>query len=76
MPDDMKGTQEEDLDINKLTRYVNLGKKPTLVQMKKIQSKNVSNYLLKFERLMVRNGVVHWIYDIKGSKYHQLILPL
>ena len=60
-PDNMKVTQEEDLDLNKVIRYVYLGKKQILSQIEKVKSKNVRKYLLQFNRLMFRNVILHQI---------------
>ena len=47
--------------------YLKLGRK---------NKKNVRKYLHQFNHLEFRKGVLHQIYEIQGSKYHQLVLPI
>ena len=75
-PGMMKEAQEEDVDISKTIHYVKSGKKPMLVQTRKIKSRPGRRYLHQFDRLVFRQGVPHRVYEQDGAKYHQLILPI
>ena len=48
--------------------------KPKLSQIRKENEKNVRN-TSQFSHLEFRKGVLHQIYEIQGSKDHQLVLP-
>ena len=42
----------------------------------KIKSKAASKYLLQFDRLTFKQGVLHRLYINNNVEYHQMILPL
>ena len=41
----------------------------------KIGSKAVCKYLLQFDRLVLSQGVLHWLFIINDVELHQLVLP-
>ena len=73
-PSMMKDAQEEDIDISKMICYVKYGKKPSLAQISKIKSRLVCRYLCQFNQLVFHQGVLQWVYEQDGAKYHQLSL--
>ena len=72
----MKDAQEEDIDISKTICHVKSDKKPTLAQIRKIKSRLVQRYLCQFDRLVLRQGVLHRVNKQDGVKYQQIILPI
>ena len=41
-----------------------------------MKSKAVKKYLLQFDRLTLKKGVLHQLYINSNIEYHQLILPI
>ena len=72
----IKKAQQEDVNITKTMHHVTLGKKPTFAQIERFKSRTVCMYLWQFNQLVLRQGVLHRIYDENGCKYHHLVLPL
>ena len=72
---EMKEAQQADPTISQVVQWVKAGIEPKLSQIRKEKSKNVRKYLHQFDLLEFRKGVLHRIYKIQGSKYHQLVLP-
>ena len=75
-PEDMKEEQQKDPILGLVYKYVTAGKKPKTSAIAKIKSKAVRKYLLQFERLTVKKGVLHRLYINNDVEYHQMVLPL
>ena len=75
-PDKMKEEQQKDPILRLVYKYVTAGKKPKTLAIAKIKSKAVRKYLLQFEQLTLKKGVLHRLYINNDVEYHQLILPL
>ena len=71
---EMKDAQQADPTISQVVQWVKVGNKPKLSQIRKVQSENVRKYLHQFDHLKFRKGVLHQIYEVHGSRYHQLVL--
>ena len=74
--DEMKEEQQKDPILRLVYKYVTAGKKPKTLAIAKLKSKAVRKYLLQFEWLTLKKGVLHWLYINNDAKYHHLILPL
>ena len=75
-PDEMKEEQQKDLILGLVYKYVTAGEKPKTSAIAKIKSKAVRKYLLQFERLTLKKGVLHCLYINNDVEYHQMILPI
>ena len=49
---------------------------PKTLATAKIKSKAVRKYLLQFDRLTMKKGVLHLLYINNNVEYHQMVLPL
>ena len=73
--EEMKEEQQKD-PIRKLVyKHVTAGEKLKTSAIAKVKSKAVRKYLLQFDRLTLKKGVLHWLYINNDVEYHQLILP-
>ena len=75
-PEEMKEEQQKDLILGLVYKYVTAGEKPKTSAIAKMKSKAVRKYLLQFERLTLKKGVLHQLYINNDVEYHQLILPI
>ena len=75
-PDEMKEQQQKDPILGLVYKYITAGKKPKTLVIAKIKSKAVRKYLLQFERLTLKKGVLHHLYINNDVEYHQMILPI
>ena len=75
-PVEMKEEQQKDPILRLVYKYVTAGKKLKTLAIAKIKSKAVKKYILQFERLTLKKGVLHWLYINNDVEYHQLILPI
>ena len=75
-PEEMKEEQQKDPILGLVYKYVTAGKKPKTSAIAKMKSKAVRKYLLQFEWLTLKKGVLHRLYINNDVKYHQLILPI
>ena len=75
-PEEMKEEQEKDPILGLVYEYITAGEKPKISAIAKMKSKAVRKYLLQFEQLTLKKGVLHWLYINNDVKYHQLILPI
>ena len=75
-PDEMKEEQQKDPILRLVYKYVTAGKKPKTLAITKIKSKAVRKYLLQFEWLTLKKGVLHHLYINNDVEYHQMILPI
>ena len=56
-------------------KYACKGKKPKGLAISKIRCKAVQKYLLQFVQLVMKQGLLHWIYITNDLESHQLVLP-
>ena len=75
-PKEMKEEQQKDPILKLVYKQVTAGEKPKTSAITKIKSKAVRKYLLQFNQLTLRKGVLHWLYINNNVEYHQLILPI
>ena len=75
-PEEMKEEQQKDPILGLVYEYVMVGEKPKTSAITKMKSKAVRKYLLQFEQLTLKKGVLHWLYINNNVEYHQLILPI
>ena len=75
-PEDMKEEQQKDPILGLVYKYVTASKKPKTSAIAKMKSKAVRKYLLQFEWLTLKKGVLHWLYINNNVEYHQMILPM
>ena len=75
-PEDMKEEQQKDPILRLVYNYVTAGEKPKTSAIAKMKSKVVRKYLLQFEWLTLKKGVLHRLYINNDIEYHQLILPI
>ena len=75
-PEEMKEEQQKDPILRLVYKQVTAGEKPKTSAIAKIKSKAVRKYLLQFERLTLKKGVLHRLYINNDVEYHQLILPI
>ena len=72
----MKEEQQKDLILGLVYKYVTAGNKPKTSAIAKFKSKAVRKYLLQFEWLTLKKGVLHRLYINNNVEYHQMVLPL
>ena len=56
---EMKEAQQADPTISQVVKWVKVGNKPKLSQIRKEKSKNIRKYLCQFGHLEFRKGVLH-----------------
>ena len=74
--DEMKEDQQNDPILGLVYKYVTASEKPKTLAITKIKSKAVRKYLLQFEQLTLKKGVLHCLYINNDVEYHQMILPM
>ena len=74
--EEMKEEQQKDLILGLVYKYVTASEKPKTSAITKMKSKAVRKYLLQFEWLTLKKGVLHRLYINNDVEYHQLILPI
>ena len=75
-PQEMKEEQQKDPILGLVYKCVTASEKPKTSTIAKMKSKAVRKYLLQFERLTLKKGVLHWLYINNDVEYHQMILPI
>ena len=75
-PEDMAEKQKRDSILSLVCQYVTAGEKLKTSVISKIKPKAVQKYLLQFDRLTFKQGVLHQLYINNDVEYHQMILPL
>ena len=75
-PEEMKEEQQKDPILRLVYKQVTASEKPKTSAIAKIKSKAVRKYLLQFEQLTLKKGVLHHLYINNNVEYHQLILPI
>ena len=71
-PKVMAEYQHQDNQISPILEYVEKDQKPPKKFVYQIKSKLSCKLALQWDRLILKQGVLHWLYEIK---YHQLVLP-
>ena len=75
-PEEMKEEQQKDPMLKLVYKQVTAGKKLKTSAIAKMKSKAVRKYLLQFDQLTLKKGVLHHLYINNDVEYHQLILPV
>ena len=75
-PEDMAEEQKKDPILSIVCQYDTAGEKLKTSAISKIKSKAVRKYLLQFDRLAFKQGVLHQTYINNYVEYHQIILPI
>ena len=75
-PEKMAEEQQKDPTFKLAYQWVTAGEKSKTLAIAKIRSKAVRKYLLQFNRLTMKKGVLHWLFINNDVEYHQMVLPL
>ena len=67
--------QRQDNQIAPILKYVEEDQKPSQKFMYQIRSKLARKLALQWDRLILKQGVLHRLYIFKEIEYHQLVLP-
>ena len=73
-PKQMAEEQQKDPTLELVYQLVTAGEKPKTLAITKIKSKAVRKYLLQFNRLTLKKGVLHRLYIHNDVEFHQMIL--
>ena len=71
----MAKAQAKDSVLALVIQYVHKGENLRAQPFQKIRCKAVQKYLLQFNQLVMKQGVLHWIYITNDVESHQLVLP-
>ena len=69
-PEDMAEEQKRDPILGLVCPYVTAGEKLKSSAITKIKSKDIRKYLLQFDRLTFKQGVLHCLYINDDVEYH------
>ena len=72
----MAKAQSKDSVLGLVIPFMHKGLKPKGSVIEKIKCKAAHKYLLQFDHLVLKQGVLHQIYIIDDVKTHQLVLLL
>ena len=72
----MAEAQLKDSVLGLVIPFMHKGVKPKVSVIAKIRCKAARKYLLQFDRLILKQGVLHHIYISNDVETHQLVLPL
>ena len=72
----MSEEQQKDPTLELVYQLVTAGEKPKTSAIAKIKSKAVRKYLLQFDRLTLKKGVLHRLYIHNDVEFHQMVLPI
>ena len=72
----MAKEQQKDPTLELVYQLVTAGEKPKTSAIAKIKSKALRKYLLQFDRLTMKEGVLHQLYISNNVEYHQMVLPI
>ena len=75
-PATMAKAQLKDSVLGLVIPFIHKGVKPKVSVTAKIRCKAAQKYLLQFDRLVLKQGVLHHIYISNDVETHQLVLPL
>ena len=71
----MAKAQTKDSILEQVIQYVHKGDKPKGSGISKIMCKVIQKYLLQCDRLMMKQGMLHWVYITNDVEPHQLVPP-
>ena len=71
----MAKAQTKDYILGLVIQYVHKREIPKGLAISKITCKAVQKYLLQFDSLIMKQGVLYWIYNTNDVESHQLVLP-
>ena len=74
-PKEIAEYQHQDNQISPITEYVEKDQKPSKKFTYQIRSKLSSKLVLHLDRLILKQGILHWLYILNDIEYHQLVLP-
>ena len=74
-PKEMTEYQHQDNQISPIIEYVEKDQKPPKKFVYQIKSKLSRKLALQWDRLILKQGVLHRLYIFNEIEYHQLILP-
>ena len=72
----MKEEQQKDPIFELVYKQVTAGKKLKTSTIAKVKSKAVRKYVLQFDQLTLKKGVLHHLYINNDVQYHQMILSI
>ena len=72
----MSEEQQKDPTLELVYQLVTAGEKPKTSAIAKIKLKAVQKYLLQFNRLTLKKGVLHRLYIHNNVEFHQMVLPI
>ena len=75
-PKQMSEEQQKDPTLELVYQLVTAGEKPKTSAIAKIKLKAVQKYLLQFDRLTLKKGVLHRLYIHNDVEFHQMVLPI
>ena len=75
-PKQMSEEQQKDPTLELVYQLVTAGEKPKTSAIAKIKSKAVQKYLLQFDRLTLKKGVLHRLYIHNDVEFHEMVLPI
>ena len=73
-PKQMAEEQQKDSTLELVYQLVTAGEKPKTLAIAKIKSKAVRKYLLQFDRLTLKKGVLHQLYIHNDVQFPQMVL--
>ena len=74
-PETMAQHQSTDNQIAPVLKWVESGNQPTKSDLYQIRSKLTRRMLHQFDRLVIKEGVLHRLYIDQDMEFHQLVLP-
>ena len=74
-PKEMAEYQRQDNQISPILEYVEKDQKPPKKFVYQIKSKLSRKLVLQWDRLILKQGVLHQLYIFNEIEYHQLVLP-
>ena len=74
-PKEMAKYQHQDNQIAPIITYVEQDQKPSKKVTYQIRSKLARKLALQWDRLILKQGILHRLYIFNEIEYHQLVLP-
>ena len=74
-PKEMAELQRQDNQIAPIVTYVKQDQKPSKKATYQIRSKLACKLALQWDRLILKQGILHRLYIFNKMEYHQLVLP-
>ena len=75
-PKQMAEEQQKDPTLELVYQLVTAGENPKTSAIAKVKSKAMQKYLLQFDRLTLKKGVLHRLYLHNDVEFHQMVLPI